>query len=311
MNPASRAFLHHPVRVGVLALGALAASAMSAGPSAEPGPAIGPCDSGSPPATASTLQTGEQRCAAQSGAVPGGIYRLWLPPATNRVRFEGKPVLVHQGVAIVGIPIDADPGRHEVDISGPKGARRHAFEVAAKAYPEQHITIENQRMVDPLPDDLIRIREETRRQLEQYDRFTQRPLDIVPFVKPVDGITSSPFGRRRILNGQPRNPHSGLDIAAETGTPVQAPAAGRVVMTGNLFFNGNTVFLDHGQGLVTMYCHLHAIRVAEGDEVRRGAVIGEVGATGRVTGAHLHWNVSLNGNRVDPVLVMEVLSGAG
>ncbi len=253
---------------------------------------------------------GDVGCALPSVAVPGGIVRLRLPPGTGRVAFAGKPVLMHQGIAIVGIPMDAVPGPHELELSGTSGTRRHTFEVSAKAYPEQRITIENQRMVDPLPDDLKRIREELRRQLEQYARFTDRPLDIVPFVKPVDGVTSSPFGRRRIINGQPRNPHSGLDIAADTGTPIRAPAAGRVVMTGDLFFNGNTVFLDHGQGLVTMYCHMNAITVAEGDEIERGVVLGEVGATGRVTGAHLHWSVSLNGNRVDPVLVMAALSGS-
>ena len=239
--------------------------------------------------------------------MPGGIYQVALPPGANRAFFRGKPVLVHRGRAIVGIPIDAQPGSFEVEISGPAGPANHVFEVTAKAYPEQRITIENQRMVDPLPEDLKRIREEMRRQLEQYDRFSGRRLDIVPFVKPVEGITSSPFGRRRILNGQPRNPHSGLDIAASSGTPIHAPAAGTVVLTGDLYFNGKTVFLDHGQGLITMYCHMSGMDVSEGTELRRGDLIGRVGATGRVTGAHLHWSVSLNGNRVDPVLVMEAL----
>ena len=243
--------------------------------------------------------------------MPGGIYRLALPPGVDRAAFADKPVLIHRGWAIVGIPIDSRPGQYRIELSGSAGTVRRTFEVVPKAYPEQRLTIDNQRMVDPLPDDLKRIRREMRRQLAEYDRFTDRPLDIVPFVKPVEGITSSPFGRRRILNGQPRNPHSGLDIAAETGTPVRAPAAGRVALTGDLFFNGNTVFLDHGQGLVTMYCHLNAIGVTEGQEVQRGHLIGEVGATGRVTGAHLHWSVSLNGNRVDPVAVMEALNGAG
>ena len=216
-------------------------------------------------------------------------------------------MLVYRGRAIVGIPIDAQPGSYKVEIPGPAGPANHAFEVIAKAYPEQRITIENQRMVDPLPEDLQRIREETRRQLEQYARFSGRRLDIVPFVKPVEGITSSPFGHRRILNDQPRNPHSGLDIAAASGTPIHAPAAATVVLTGDLYFNGKTVLLDHGQGLVTMYCHMSGMEVTESTEVRRGDVIGRVGATGRVTGAHLHWSVSLNGNRVDPVLVMEAL----
>ena len=249
--------------------------------------------------------------AAQPAAVPGGAYPVPLPAGASRAVFQGKPVMIHGDRAIVGIAIDTLPGDYEVEFTGPGLVVRRSFHVVAKAYPEQRLTIENQRLVDPLPEDLERIRAERARQLEKYDLFTDRELDIVPFVQPVSGITSSPFGNRRILNGQPRSPHSGLDIAAATGTPIHAPAAGRVVLTGDLFFNGNTVFLDHGQGLVTMYCHLHRIDVSEGDEVRGGEVIGQVGATGRVTGAHLHWSVSLNGNRVDPVGVMALLNDAG
>ena len=264
-----------------------------------------------PPAQAASPISAEAGLAptAQPYAVPGGIHQVDLPPGVNRAFFQGKPVLIHRGRAIVGIPLDAEPGAYEVELSGSAGPARRPFEVVDKAYPEQRITIENQRMVDPLPEDLQRIRDEMRRQLAQYDRFSSRRLDIVPFVKPVEGITSSPFGRRRILNGQPRSPHSGLDIAAAAGTPIRAPAAGAVTMTGDLYFNGNTVFLDHGQGLISMYCHMSAIDVTQGDEVQRGDVVGRVGATGRVTGAHLHWSVSLNGNRVDPVLVMEAFKG--
>ena len=243
-----------------------------------------------------------------AAAVPGGIYRVSVPDGADRAYFQGKPVMVHRGQAIVGVAIDTVPGDYEVEFSGTGAPMRRGFRVVAKAYPEQRITIGNRRLVDPLPEDLERIRDERRRQLEKYDLFTFRELDIVPFAKPVEGVTSSPFGRRRILNGQPRSPHSGLDIAAVAGTPIQAPAPGRVVLTGDLFFNGKTVFLDHGQGLVTMYCHMHGIDVSEGDEVMRGEVIGQVGATGRVTGAHLHWSVSLNGNRVDPAMVMEAFS---
>ena len=247
----------------------------------------------------------------QATAVPGGIVRIPLPEGAGRARFQDKPVLVYRGQAIIGVAIDSPPGDYAVEFSGPGGTAQHRFRVVAKAYPEQHLTIENRRMVDPLPADLERIRDERRRQLEKYDLFTYRELDIAPFVQPVEGITSSPYGHRRILNGQPRSPHSGLDIAAATGTPIRAPAAGRVVLTGDLFFNGKTVFLDHGQGLVTMYCHMNGIDVREGDEVMRGESIGQVGATGRVTGAHLHWSVSLNGNRVDPVPVMEILNDSG
>lgn len=245
---------------------------------------------------------------AANSATPGGIYVLPVPPGVESVTYQQRPVLIHQGRALVGIHINTDPGDYQLRLHSPDGATTHSFTVVAKTYPEERLTIANERMVNPAEEDLLRIRKETERQLAQYRRFTPRPLHLSPFNQPVAGAVSSVFGQRRVLNGQPRNPHSGLDLAAPTGTPVQAPAPALVTLTDALYFNGNTVFLDHGHGLVTMYCHLHSVAVQEGEEVQRGQVIGQVGATGRVTGAHLHWSVSLNGNRVDPVQAMAILN---
>jgi len=134
--------------------------------------------------------------------------------------------------------------------------------------------------------------------------FSDSEPAVMQLRQPAKGRRSSSFGLRRVFNGQSRNPHSGMDIAAPTGAPVLAAAAGVVIDTGDYFFNGNTVWLDHGSGFLTMYCHLSSIQVKPGDQVSTGTTLGRVGATGRVTGPHLHWSVSLNRAMVDPSLFL-------
>ncbi len=241
-----------------------------------------------------------------NAAVRGGVELIALPDGALSATYQGHPVLVIQQpkpTAVVGIPLDASIGRHVLLVAS--GARVEIpFEVTDKAYPVQRLTLADDKMVNPPPDELARIERETRLMREQYDRFT--PLDASPFPMqlPAAGPVSSNFGLRRILNGQPRSPHAGLDIAAPTGAPVMSPAAGTISLTGPLYFNGNTIFIDHGAGLISMVCHLSAIAVHEGDVVKKGQRIGLVGATGRATGPHLHWSVSLNGARVDPSAVL-------
>lgn len=235
----------------------------------------------------------------------GGVAVLPLPAGGVDVLYNDEPALIVADHVIVGVALDAAPGRHHVVVRTADGDTTIDFDVAVKQYPEQRLTIADKRKVNPLPEDMERIQRESKLQRAAYARRTPVRHDLLPFKQPVQGIYSSPFGLRRFLNDQPRSPHSGLDIAADTGTPIAAPAPATVALTGDFFFSGNLVLLDHGGGLVTMYGHLDRIDVEDGEDVDRGDIIGTVGATGRVTGPHLHWTVSIQGDRVDPVILMQ------
>ncbi|MFN2339358.1 MAG: peptidoglycan DD-metalloendopeptidase family protein [Gammaproteobacteria bacterium] len=244
-------------------------------------------------------------------AVPGGVALVPLAASGERpeARIQGKPLLVlernGEWQALVGIPLGTKPGAAELQVTGADGQRRTvAFRIDDKAYETQHITLTDTRRVTPNAEDLERIARERGRIQAALGVFSPQAPESLLLELPVAGRESSPFGLRRYFNEQPRNPHSGLDIAAAEGTPIQAPASARVIDTGDFFFNGNTVFLDHGHGLVTMYCHLHEITVEPGQILRQGDRIGTVGKTGRATGPHLHWGVSLNDARVDPKLFL-------
>ena len=240
--------------------------------------------------------------------VPGGIYR-WTPPAgATDIRFNNRPVMRLRDQILVGIPLNHPLGAANLAyvLSGEDAS--HSFSVVDKAYTEQHITLQNREMVNPNPEQLSRIRGESRRQRALYLQHSDAPPPTAGFIQPLQGRISSLFGHRRFFNGQARNPHSGLDIAAPTGSEIRAPAAAEVTLVDDLYYNGKTIFLDHGQGLITMYCHLSESLVTEGERVEQGEVIGLVGATGRVTGPHLHWSVSLNGYRVDPQSMMAELT---
>lgn len=246
----------------------------------------------------------------QESRVPGGVALVTLPADVRApvATLNGNRLAVVENdgrwVAIVGIPLNITPGEHKVVVNTGEGTVEVPFRVADKQYRTQHLTIKNQRQVTPNKEDLERIAAEQRRSRAALRRFTEALTPTFQLAAPVSGRRSDSYGSRRVFNGQPRQPHSGMDIAAPTGTPILAPADGEVVEVGDFFFNGNTVFVDHGAGLVTMYCHLDRIDVKRGDRVKSGDVLGTVGATGRVTGPHLHWGVSLNGAMVDPGLFL-------
>ncbi|PKM30586.1 MAG: peptidase M23 [Gammaproteobacteria bacterium HGW-Gammaproteobacteria-11] len=238
--------------------------------------------------------------------VPGGVAVIGLPEQASapRARFQDQPVLVireegKRWIAIIGIPLGTAVGTQHIALDD---GSRLSFAVGDRHYPAQHITLRNQQHVTPDPAHQRRIARELEEQLTAYRRFSPRQPSNLMLDRPVDGRLSSAFGLRRFFNGEERNPHSGLDFAVPSGTPIRAPAAGEVILVGDYFFNGKTVFVDHGQGLISMFCHLSEIDVQVGDELDRGQVLGKVGATGRATGPHLHWNVSLNNVRVDPAI---------
>ena len=243
-----------------------------------------------------------------NAAVPGGIYVWAIPQGATTLTYADQPVMKVAEHALIGLPITLAPGPQSLVYQQNGRTLRHHFEVFDKTYSEQHITLENKAMVNPPAETLARIRNESTRQRRLYESFSP-PVDLRGgFEQPLTGVITSLFGHRRFFNGQAKNPHSGLDIAADSGTTIHAAGNGSITLSDDLYFNGKTLFIDHGQGLVTMYCHMSELLVKSGETVNKGQAIGLVGATGRATGPHLHWSVSLNGTRVDPALFMQVLN---
>jgi murein DD-endopeptidase MepM/ murein hydrolase activator NlpD len=249
--------------------------------------------------------------APRVSAVPGGVVTFRIPGPPDRVPtvvFNGRQMLVvrqqNDWLAIVGIGLSIEPGEYHVDVQELGGGERKLpFTVKPKTYSVQQLKVAP-NMVNLSAEDEARVATESKKVREALESRSPVAPSTLRLEQPVPGRRSSSFGLRRVFNGESRNPHSGMDIAAATGTPIKAPLAGRVVDVGTYFYNGNNVIVDHGQGLLTMYCHLSKIRVEVGQELKRGEVLGDVGATGRVTGPHLHWGVSLNGSMVDPALFL-------
>lgn len=245
--------------------------------------------------------------------VPGGIVIMLLESreaVEPKVSFQGRRVMVlpdggpRQWLAILGVPLKTQPGTHTLEVRWDAEHVSHPeFKIKKKTYATQHITIKDKGKVDLSQQDLERHWRERAEVKKTLKTWTPGIPDMA-FIAPVEGRHSKSFGKRRFINKKPRNPHRGMDIAAPAGSPVRAPADAVVRYTGDLFFSGNVVYLDHGQGLISMYAHLKRIDVHVGQTVKKGDVIATVGSTGRATGPHLHWGVYLNRTAVDPELFL-------
>jgi murein DD-endopeptidase MepM/ murein hydrolase activator NlpD len=214
--------------------------------------------------------------------------------------------------ALIGVDLEKAPGQYELKVKGQTAAGEKVtciVEVPVRQgrFATERLTVEKQ-FVAPSPEQIRRADEERQKLRDIYDRVTPQRLWDGKFRVPLDGVTEgSNFGKRRILNGNPGSPHGGADLRGTTGTPVHAAQRGRVVLAEELFFAGNTVVIDHGLGIYTFYGHLSEIDVKVDELLEAGAVLGKVGATGRVTGPHLHWGLTVEKARVNPLQIVKLL----
>jgi murein DD-endopeptidase MepM/ murein hydrolase activator NlpD len=236
---------------------------------------------------------------------PGGLESLevsWLG------RTVSPEVRGDRAVVLLGVGLATEPGGHSLGVAaktgdGPAAVTRKVV-VKTRAYPEQHLKVAR-KMVHLSKEQLDRHYREKARVREVLDSASAERYWECPFERPVPGAMTSAYGLRRFFNGEPRKPHSGVDLRAAEGAPVKAFASGVTALAGEHYFSGNVVYLDHGQGFVSMYCHLSEIRVEEGRFVSKGEVLGLAGSTGRVTGPHLHFGVGVLGEMIDPLALLD------
>ena len=266
-------------------------------------------------------QSGSLRVAKPADLVQGGIAELHVH-GTELTRVEGRfgnekipfyPGEPGRFTALLGIDLEAKPGPAKFHLKAitRNGLSRESditLRVKAKSFPQEDFSVAPQ--FDQLtPEVLERVRQEQQQFARAFATSVPAPLWERSFMMPVSMDVSSPFGYRRVINGTPRAPHTGVDLRAPMATEVAAANNGRVALVGDFFFSGKSIVLDHGGGLYTVYFHLSDFKVEEGNEVRKGDVIGLSGMTGRVTGPHLHWGARLNGARIDPFELVQKLAG--
>lgn len=206
----------------------------------------------------------------------------------------------------IGVPAGSHPLRVRIDYhNGSVEMANSRIVVKEKQFPVKELWVDED-YVTPPSEQTARIRRESRLLQSLYKQWTEDWLGDGNFMLPVNGEAFPNFGERRIFNNKPRSSHSGVDISATTGTPVAASNSGRVVLAEDLYFAGNTVIIDHGLGIFSLYCHFSEILVDKGSDIGKGDLIGKIGATGRVTGPHLHWGIKIQGDRVDPFSLLEL-----
>jgi hypothetical protein len=269
-------------------------------------------------ALAAGLASGAQSALSVTHAArsvrPGELVVLTITAAAPHpitVRAFGRSWPANQAEAgtwraLIGIDLATKPGRHEIIVTSGDARASHPLVVQARTFPTRRLKVDP-ALVTPPPEARDRIEREARELAAAWESSSAEPLWSGGFVDPVPDPANSAFGTHSVYNGVPRSQHSGADFASPTGRPVKAPNAGRIVLAGSRYFTGNTVLIDHGQGLFSLMAHLSDIDVKVGASIATGDVIGKVGATGRVTGPHLHWTVRINGARIDPVSLLHVL----
>lgn len=244
--------------------------------------------------------------------VPGGVavVDFYTNHANPKAFYSQVPVYVQHlnnthWQALVGIPLLAKTGDKQLTIKD-FSTRQITFKVGEYAYQEQHITLsgKNKKYVNPNVSHMDRIKQERPILSKARKTFSDITIQESTFIRPVSGVTTSPFGFKRFYNGQARRPHTGLDYAGETGSNIKASASGKVIISDEFFFNGNAVFIDHGQGLISVYIHLNKRLVESGQIVKQGDTIGTIGQTGRATGPHLHFGIYLNQTVINPNLLI-------
>jgi murein DD-endopeptidase MepM/ murein hydrolase activator NlpD len=246
-------------------------------------------------------------------AIPGGIavVDFYTNHANPKAFYSNVPVYLQRKKdthwqALVGIPLLAKIGEKQLIIKD-FSERKIAFNVMPHGYKEQHITLtgKNKKYVNPNLAHMDRITRERPILAVARNTFSTPVFNNSSFIRPVSGVTTSPFGFKRFYNGQARRPHTGLDYAGNTGTPIKAAAAGKVIISDEFFFNGNAVFIDHGQGLISVYIHMNERLVNPGQIIKQGDVIGTIGQTGRATGPHLHFGIYLNKTVINPNILIK------